>query len=205
MPDFAIDLLGAVALVVTASTVVPQLLRLVREASVAGVSPSWTALGTVSTGVWTIYLVQGRLWWPAVADAMCCLSYATTWRLLGRRGVDLRLSLVVATSWLTAFVVAHLGGGRGAVGTVLGLSFVVQVSPSVWSAYRTPRPVGASTVTWLLVGLEGGLWGAYGFLLHDRAVLVFGAVAFGASILMVPRLVLTRRGSAVDVRSALNR
>lgn len=194
MDPLLLDLVGAAALAVTASTVVPQTVRLLRTRDSAGVSPTWTALGAVSAAFWTAYLVQGRLWWPAVADAAAGLSYVLALTVLHRQGVRVRRSLVVGAAWGAAFLGAGAIGGWPAVGALLGVAFAVQVTPSLWTAYRTEQPTGAALATWRLVVAEGVLWGLYGLGVADHAVVAFGVIAVLAGTAMVLRIRSTHRG-----------
>ncbi len=182
---------GAAALVVTAVTVIPQTLRILRRGSTAGVSPVWAMLGVVSTGAWTAYTAARGLWWATVADALSCVSYLSSVHALARHGESPRFTAGLA--WLTVFVTAFLVAGLAGVGTVLAVAFVIQVAPSIWVAYRRTELQGASTATWFLTTSEGLLWLVYGLAEGDPAVIAFGVVATLAGTLMVGRIRWTSR------------
>jgi uncharacterized protein with PQ loop repeat len=177
---------GAAALVVTAIAVLPQTVRMIRVGSTAGVSPVWAMLGAVSTGIWTAYTAARGLWWATVADALSCLSYLSAVVVLARHGVGPRLGAGVL--WLAVFVISYLAAGLGGVGTVLAFAFVVQVAPSIWTAYGSSDLLGASVVTWRLTLAEGLLWFAYGSAKGDAAVVAFGLFAAIAGVLMISRI-----------------
>ena len=186
-----LDLLGAVALLVTAIAVIPQTVRLLRVGSTQGVSPTWAMLGAVSTAVWTAYTAARGLWWASVADALSCGGYVVTVVLLARHGEPARI--LAGLGWFAVFVAAGLVARLDGVGAVLAVAFIVQVTPSLWTAYRTLDLVGASLATWLLVFVEGVLWFAYGIGVADGAVIAFGAIAATTGILMSLRIGRLRR------------
>jgi hypothetical protein len=75
----------------------------------------------------------------------------------------------------TEFVVLLL---FGSIGGATGLSVALPVSvlaaniPQVWVAYREKSLTDLSLGTWLLAMSEGLLWGGYGLVQQDIAVLV---------------------------------
>jgi uncharacterized protein with PQ loop repeat len=184
--SWAVDVVGAAALVVTATAVVPQTVRMVRVRSTAGVSPTWAMLGAVSTAVWTAYTAARGLWWATVADALACVSYLSSVVVLARHGIGPRLG--AGALWLALFAAGHLVAGLDGVGTVLAFAFVVQVAPAIITAYRSADLLGASLLTWCLTLTEGALWFVYGWALDDLAVVAFGCFAVIAGGLMIWRI-----------------
>ena len=181
-----IEVIGAAALIVTATAVLPQTVRMVRIRSTEGVSPLWAMLGAVSTAVWTAYTAARGLWWATAADALACLSYLSAVVVLARQGVPARL--LAGAAWFAVFVLAFFVADLAGVGIVLSFAFIVQVSPSVWTAYRQDSLLGASQTTWVLTFCEGILWLAYGAVKGDLAVVAFGTIAAIAGALMVGRI-----------------
>ena len=92
-------------------------------------------------------------------------------------------------------MLAWLSAGRIGLGTALAVSFVLQVTPSVWTAYRTERPTGLSAGTWLLILAELACWGVYGLHKSDARLIVLGCTGVVASALMLVRA--RRAGDAV--------
>jgi uncharacterized protein with PQ loop repeat len=180
------EFVGAAAMVVTAVAVLPQLVRILRVRSTAGVSPVWAMLGVVSTGAWTAYTAARGLWWATLADALSCLAYTAAVVVLARNGV--RPRYVAGALWLCVFIVSYVVGGLSGVGAVLAVAFLIQVAPSIWTAYQSEDLRGASLGTWLLTCTEGALWGFYGLVKGDLAVLAFGLFAVFASLLMILRI-----------------
>ncbi|MBP6997189.1 MAG: hypothetical protein KBB39_13710 [Phycicoccus sp.] len=184
--EWVAELAGAAALVVTVVAVLPQTLRIVRVKSTAGVSPMWAMLGAISAGAWVAYTAARGLWWATVADALSCLVYVAAVAVLGRNGV--RPRYLAGALWLCVLALSFIVGGLSGLGAGLAFAFLVQVTPSIWTAYRTRDLMAASLTTWVLMLSEGALWGFYGLIKGDAAVIAFGLVAVLASLLMVLRL-----------------
>ena len=67
-------------------------------------------------------------------------------------------------------------------------AFVLQVSPSLWRAYRTRHPAGISRGTWLLILAELTCWGLYGIRSSDPRLITLGSLGVIASTLMLMRV-----------------
>jgi hypothetical protein len=52
--------------------------------------------------------------------------------------------------------------GRAGLGSALTVAFALQVTPSVWTAYRADRITGIAAGTWLLIFAELLCWGIFG-------------------------------------------
>ena len=83
---------------------------------------------------------------------------------------------------------ATLLAGRGGLGTLLTAAFVLQVTPSVWTAYRTARPTGVSGGTWMLILGELSCWTVFGVHRSDPRLLSLGVTGITASVLMLARI-----------------
>ena len=81
-----------------------------------------------------------------------------------------------------------VAAGRTGLGTLLTAAFILQVTPSVWTAYRTPRPTGVSAGTWLLILGELSCWLAFGLHKADPRLVTLGAIGVTASLLMLARI-----------------
>ena len=83
------------------------------------------------------------------------------------------------------------------LGLVLGLSYVVSVTPGVYGAYRTADPAGIAPGTWLIVLAAGPLWGFYGWFYADTPVMIYAVTATTAASLILIRYATTRPGSRI--------
>ncbi len=165
----------------------PQLLRVWRTGDGAGVSWSWAALTSASNGGWMAYFALSRFWSALVPATSATVLAGALAVLLGRAGVGRRPAAVVA-GWVALLALVWAVAGRAGLGTVLTVSFVLQVAPSVWTAYRTDRPTGISRGTWLLILAELGCWGGYGVHHADPRLTVLGGTGVLASLLMLARV-----------------
>ena len=91
------------------------------------------------------------------------------------------------------------GRGRAGLGALLTVAFLLQVTPSVWTAYRTVRPTGISSGTWLLILGELTCWMIFGLHTADPRLITLGASGIIVSVLMLARIHRTtgRRRSAL--------
>ena len=71
--------------------------------------------------------------------------------MLARRGRAKARPAVLIGAWVALLTAAFGVAGRTGLGTLLTAAFVLQVTPSIWTAYQTERPTGISQGTWLLI------------------------------------------------------
>ena len=128
---------------------VPQVRKVLRTGDTRGVSWSWAALASVNNASWFVYFFLSAYWTalvPAVSASTLAGVLAVT---LARRGrASLRSGLAVAT-WASILALSLVVAGLAGLGTLLTVAFLLQVTPSLWTAYRTPDPSGISRGTWL--------------------------------------------------------
>lgn len=179
----------------------PQIVRLVTERDVRGLSPSWAAFGLLTNLAWVVYLM-GRALWPAIAaPALALAGYAITLWLIAARTADrawVRASIAYEALLLA---VVFLWGWAG-LGIALAVTPAIQLTPAVSAAYRSARPDGLSPLTWSLMVVEAVMWGGYGLLTADIALIGYGAITSIGSGLVLGRSILTRpelSGSPVPV------
>jgi hypothetical protein len=165
----------------------PQVLKLRATGDAAGVSWSWAALTAVNNAAWIAYFALSRDWSALVPScSVTLLASVLTAVLTGRKRVHTR-SVALLGAWAAALAVVGVAG-RAGLGTLLTAAFVVQVAPSLWTAYRTARPSGASAGTWALILGELACFLAYGFRQADPRLIVFAATGVTASALMLARI-----------------
>lgn len=190
-------LLAVLASAVFLVRLLPQPLRTLRTGQVAGVSVlaalnaciadiSWLAYG-LSSGVVTIWLVCI----PAIL--------ASGWTvLLLRRGLTGR-DVAAAGAWLAAL---GLAAWAGALPFALAGAVVVACGPSLWSALRSPNPIGIARGTWLIALLDASTWGAYGLAISNLALEMYAVVLLTTALAILARLRWTTR-RPVDLSPAL--
>jgi hypothetical protein len=79
--------------------------------------------------------------------------------MLARRGQARARPAALVGAWAGLLAAAVAVTGRTGLGTLLTAAFALQVTPSIWTAYRTAHPTGISQGTWLLILGELSCWG----------------------------------------------
>ncbi|GAA0963019.1 PQ-loop domain-containing transporter [Virgisporangium aurantiacum] len=192
-----VDALPVAAAALAAPQFLPQLVGVWRRGDAAGVSWSWAALTSVGNAAWTVYFALSGMWTALVPSISATVFAGVLAILLGRDGVG-RRPVVMVAGWTTVLAAAWMIAGRAGLGTALAASFVLQVTPSVWTAYRTRRPTGISRGTWLLILGELACWGAYGLAESDPRLTVLGGTGVIASLLMLARTRADPRLTPID-------
>ena len=158
-----------------------------RTGDTAGVSWSWAALTSLNNGAWIGYFAAARLWTALVPAISATVLAGVLAVLLGRRGGVRPRAVWLLGGWAGVLVIAWAAAGWTGLGTALTASFLVQVVPSVWAAYRTRHPTGIARGTWLLILAELFCWGVYGLHVTDPRLIVLGWSGVGASLLVLAR------------------
>jgi uncharacterized protein with PQ loop repeat len=191
-----IDLLGYAPIAATGFAVpqfLPQIRKLLTTRDTAGVSPSWAALTSVNNTAWLAYFTMSRYWTALVpSSSATLLAGALAVLLLRRRPLETRpAALIIA--WAITLAAAGATAGRAGLGTLLTAAFLLQVTPSLWTAYRTPRPTGISSGTWLLILGEQTCWLTFGLHTADPRLITLGTSGIIVSALMLARIHRTMR------------
>ena len=185
------DLLDALPIAAAAFAIpqfLPQLLKLHRTDDTAGVSWPWATLTSVNNGAWVVYFALSAYWAALVPASSATLLAGALATMLARRGRATARPAVLIGVWAALLAVAFILAGRSGLGTLLTAAFVVQVTPSVWTAYRTARPTGISRGTWLLILGELSCWTVFGVHKSDPRLMILGFTGVAASVLMLARI-----------------
>jgi len=173
----------------------PQIRRLRRTGDVAGVSWPWAALTSVNNAAWLTYFSLAH-YWTALVPSISATALAGLLATLLTLRVKVRpRSVQVVSFWAALLVAAFAIGGRAGLGVLLTGAFVLQVAPSVWTAYRTQRPTGIVRGTWALIFGELSCWLTFGLHESDPRLIVLGCTGVAASILMLGRIESARRST----------
>jgi hypothetical protein len=156
------------------------------------VSLANATLGVGSELGWVVYTLQGSLWSAVPEAAIMALTNALLAVALVHTGIAVVRPFIVSAAWAMILVAGTTLGGFGFLGALLPIAYAVQVVPSICSAYRTWAPSGIAITTWLLILVECLLWGVYGALHSDPAMVTLGMVGTGASAAIVVRVMMTR-------------
>jgi uncharacterized protein with PQ loop repeat len=190
--------LTGVAVVLAVTQPVPQVVRLLRTRSVAGVSGPSTWLGLAVNSAWVAYGIGRGLLPVALLSGAYVAGYATIAVLLvghGRRsGIGTGLAAALGLTLLT--VVA----GWAVLGTVLALAVGVQFVPQVVEAWRSDDLSGLAPGTYVVGAFDGAIWGAYGLVVADVPLVLYGLVMSAVAVLvLVPRRRWARTAAAMPV------
>jgi uncharacterized protein with PQ loop repeat len=199
------DLLDALPIAATAFAIpqfLPQLRKLRRTDDTAGVSWPWATLTSVNNAAWLGYFAASTYWAALVPASSATLLAGALAVMLARRGRATAQPAVLISVWIALLAVAFAVAGRSGLGTLLTAAFVVQVTPSVWTAYRTARPTGISPGTWLLILGELSCWMVFGVHKSDPRLIILGLTGVAASLLMLARI---RRTTEIQPSTAPQR
>jgi len=187
------SLLPLAAAILAVPQFLPQLARLHRTGEMAGVSWSWAALTSINNAAWAGYFALSRFWTalvPAISATVLAGALAV---MLARRGAGFpRRPAALALVWTALLITAASLFGRGGLGTALAAAFLLQVTPSVWTAYRANRTTGIATGTWLLIFGELACWLVFGIYQADPRLIILGATGVTASLLVLARVARPR-------------
>lgn len=196
-------LLPLVAAVLAVPQFLPQLSRVRRAGTVAGVSWSWAALTSVNNAAWLGYFALSGFWTAIVpAISATVLSGLLAVMLARRAGGVARRPLVLASAWAAVLLAAGLTSGRAGLGSALAVAFLLQVTPSVWTVYRSRDTSGVSRGTWLLILGELLCWGIFGIHEADPRLIVLGATGVTASLLVLARVSWPQEGQTAVTQLA---
>jgi uncharacterized protein with PQ loop repeat len=171
----------------------PQLRKLRATDDTAGVSWSWATLTSVNNAAWFAYFALASYWAALVPAASATLLAGTLALMLGRRGQARARPAVLISCWGALLVAGATVAGRAGLGTLLTAAFILQVTPSLWTAYRTTHLTGVAAGTWLLILGELSCWAIFGVHQADPRLLTLGVTGVTASALMLARIHHTRR------------
>jgi uncharacterized protein with PQ loop repeat len=175
----------------TAIFLLPQIARVLRTGDTSGLSASWAAFGLVTNLSWIVYLGRLGLWPAVMAPALAVVTYGVMLLALIKRAAG-REWVWATGGFITLLVIVGSWGGMHALGMLLVLTPVVQLTPAIVASYRERCPTGIAPATWALSAAEALLWGWYGWLVRDIALLGYGLVTGLGSMLILRRWLSTR-------------
>jgi uncharacterized protein with PQ loop repeat len=197
------SLLPLVAAILAVPQFLPQLARLRRTGQTAGVSWSWATLTSVNNAAWFGYFALSGFWTALVPALSATALAGALAMMLARHGAGVpRRPAVLILVWAALLVTAAAFFGRVGLGSALTVAFLLQVTPSVWTAYRAPDTTGVSPGTWLLIFGELLCWGIFGIHESDPRLIVLGATGVAASLLVLARVNRPRSRRALVVELA---
>lgn len=193
--------LPLVAAVLAVPQFLPQLFRVRRAGATAGVSWSWAALTSVNNAAWLAYFALSGFWTALVPAISATVLSGWLAAELARRGGGMpKRPVALASMWAVVLLAAAAAFGRTGLGSALAIAFLLQVTPSVWTVYRSRDTSGVSRATWLLIFGELLCWGVFGIHEADPRLIVLGATGVVASVLVLARVSWSRGDRAPVTR-----
>jgi uncharacterized protein with PQ loop repeat len=165
----------------------PQILKVRCTDDTAGVSWSWATLTSINNAAWLAYFALSEFWTALVPASSATLLAGTLATMLARRRRTKARPTLLISAWIALLIAGFTVAGRTGLGTLLTAAFVLQVTPSIWTAYRTNPPTGVSRGTWMLILGELSCWTIFGVHKSDPRLIVLGLTGLTASILMLTR------------------
>lgn len=190
-----LDYLPIVAAAFGIPQYLPQLVKLRRTRDTTGVSWSWATLSSLNNAAWLAYFVLSGYWTAIVPSSAAALFAGVVAVALTARGSATSRAATLVGAWASLLVAGYAVAERAGLGALLTAAFVVQVAPSLWTAYRTAHPTGIARGTWVLVFGELSCWLTFGLYQVDPRLIVLGLTGVTASVLMLAR---TRRAGAAS-------
>ncbi len=108
--------------------------------------------------------------------------------MLGLRGLANTRAALLIGSWAALLAAGCTLAGRAGLGALLTAAFVLQVTPSIWTAYSTRFPTGISRGTWTLIFGELCCWMVFGIHKSDPRLITLGITGVTAAALMLTRI-----------------
>ena len=172
----------------------PQIRKLAATGDTVGVSWSWAALTSVNNAAWIAYFTLARYWAALIPSSSATLLAGTLALMLTRRRQARPRPSILIGTWGAMLITGYSLAGRTGLGMLLTAAFILQVTPSIWTAYRAPRPTGVSAGTWLLILGELTCWLIFGLHKSDPRLITLGATGVTAGALMLARIHRTSAG-----------
>lgn len=175
---------GVVTVALGISRAMPQLIRLLRARRAYGVSVDTAVTSMLVSFGWAAYgflTEQPAISFASGASGIIFALIAASALRFGRQLRELKIAPV----WLAVLIL--MGGFGGAIGLsiVLPISVLAANVPQLRLAYKEGDLTDLSLGTWLLALTEGLIWGGYGIVQRDLAVLVNNSLLVATSALIV--------------------
>jgi uncharacterized protein with PQ loop repeat len=183
-------LVGLAGTLLAFAYTVPQMRKLARSGSAAGVSVAALANSTVSSTAWAIFGVVEHELWVVLPAVLSLPGTAGALVLAWQRGGN-RDRLWLPGLWAVTIAVLTAAvpfiGSRPIV-VALGCSITLMVAPAAVTAWRSHDVSAIAASAWAMLIVDAMLAGAYGLLADLDANLIYALVATSGAALILARL-----------------
>lgn len=177
------DVLTVAAVVLALTQPVPQVVRVLRQRTIAGVSASTNWIGCAVNGAWIAYGVSQGLLPLVLLSGVYALGYVVVGVLLLSHGNRSGLAHGTTAALVAASIVVV--AGWTVLGTVLALAVGVQFLPQVAEAWRSADLSGLAPGTYVVGAVDGLVWGGYGAVVGDLPLVLYGLVMGAVAALVL--------------------
>ena len=187
------DVLAPICTAIAMVLVWPQVLRVRRIDSVAGLSAFGTLHGLTGCVLWTLYGVAEGVVPVVLANGGIGLALL----MIGQAQVRHRaLPAAVLAGWLvlvTAVGLVLVGASPAFTGWLAGAIGVTSILPQVARVLRATDLSAVSRPTYALICTSCALWAVYGVLIGDAVVLVSNLLIFPCAAFVLLRAARAQR------------
>lgn len=166
------------------AVILPQILRVLRLESAAGVAVAGLQGSVWGYTGWLVYTARGGGGWSYLALAVPAGLQAMNLLLVLARGGDRRGSMSILAAGALVCVGVVIWPLSRAVWVLLAMGALAYL-PTILSAWHAPAIHGVSRTAWTLSCLHALGWGAHGLAISDAFVVTNGAVNVTGSILVL--------------------
>ncbi len=184
--------IGASSVVFVFACTVPQLVKLRRVRTAAGVSIAALANSTISGAAWTTYGLAHHAVWVALPSLVGMPATAAALVIAWRRGAA-RTRLWLPVAWAVVLAATAVAGpwvGSTPLAVALGFSIALMITPAAITAWRSHDVSALAANAWGMLIADALLAGTYGYVAHVAANLLYAAVATTGSLLILTRLAI---------------
>ena len=201
-----VDVLGFVSVVLAVWFAMPQLLKLRRGGSTAGLSLESLANSAISLSGWTVYGLAHTNAWVTLASAAGIPATLATLGLALRAGHRLRATMPAtwAAMLVVIAVIDHIFGSH-LIDVALGCSILWFVGPAAITAWRSVDVSGVAAQTWLVLAADGVIFGLYGLVADVTADRVYAVTSILGSGVVLARIAMGDRRTAAVRHADLDR
>jgi uncharacterized protein with PQ loop repeat len=194
-----VDVLGFISVVLATWFALPQLLKLRRDGSTAGLSLESLANSAINLSDWTIYGIGHGKAWVVLASAAGIPATLATLVIAVRAGHRLapRLPVVWTTLLVFTATIDRLYGSQ-LIDLVLGCSILWFVAPSAITAWGSADVSGLAAQTWLVLAADGAVFGLYGIVADVLADRVYSLTSLAGAAVVLARIALGDRTAVTD-------
>lgn len=196
------EIAALVATAVSAASRIPQLRRVIVHGDGRGVSLASATLGIGTELAWVGYIADAGLWSAMAESVLMVVANAVLTIALVRWGAVAPRAMIAGAVWLGLLGAVAATNGFATLALVLAVAYAVQLAPAIWTVWRTPMPTGVSSATWVMLAVEGFLWGAYALHHGDPALACFAAISVLAAAATLARTTAMSPGSVAGCRPA---